>query len=275
MRPFAALRADDHHVLHHQRRAGEADRHLLGIQQLGVPHLLAGLQVERDQAAIDRADIEIALSDGDAAVVRRVRLLGDQFLVELGRVGPDRSAGRAVQRPDTAVGARIVQHAVNRQRRRLHTARGALRKMHPRDFEILDVAGVDLVEPAVMVGLVGAVIGRPVLLRRFGIQRRRVLGVRRRGSEQGSHGKRGAAAEISLVKSHLYPPCADFLFGRIVVATLAVVVCQYLMGSRVSDLPELPSRRAGCRSSRRSKEQAEVRAMSALCCPQRCRRGAP
>ena len=72
-----------------------------------------------------------------------------------------------------------------------------------------------------MVGLVGAVIGRPVLLRRFGIQRRRVLCVRRRGSEQGSHGKRGAAAEISLVKSHLYPPCADFLFGRIVVATLA------------------------------------------------------
>ena len=115
--PFAALGANDHHVLDHQRRAGEADRHLLGIQQLGVPHLLAGLQIERDQAPIDRADIEIAVSDGDAAVVGRVRLLGDQFLVELRRVGPDCLAGRAVQRVDTAVGARIVQHAVKGQRR--------------------------------------------------------------------------------------------------------------------------------------------------------------
>jgi len=117
MRPFATLGANDHHVLDHQRRTGEADRHPLGIQQLGVPHLLAGLQVERDQATIDRADIEIALSDGDATVVRRVRLLGDQFLVELRREGPDRPAGRSVQRVDTAVGARIVQHAVDGQRR--------------------------------------------------------------------------------------------------------------------------------------------------------------
>jgi hypothetical protein len=75
--------------------------------------------------------------------------------------------------------------------------------MHPRDFEILDVAGIDLVEAAVMVGLVGAVIRRPVLLRRLGIQRCRVLGLRRRGSKQGSHRQHGAAAEISLIKSHL------------------------------------------------------------------------
>ena len=44
--------------------------------------------------------------------------------------------------------------------------------MHPRDFEILDVAGIDLVETAVVIGLVGAVIGPPVILGRLGIQRR-------------------------------------------------------------------------------------------------------
>src|SRR4029078_226713 len=121
---------------------------------------------------------------------------------------------RSVQCPDTAVGARVVQHAVNGQWRRLQAAGGALREMHPGDFKILDVASVDLVEATVMVGFVSAVIGRPVLLGRLGIQRRRVRGVRRRSSEQGSHGKRGAAAEISLIKSHLYPPCADLLLGR-------------------------------------------------------------
>ena len=115
--PFAALGANDHLVLDHQRRASEADRHLLGIQQLGVPHRLAVLQIERDQAPVDRADIEIAVSDGDAAVVGRVGLLGDQILIQLRRVGPDGLAGRAIQRVDAAVGARIIQHTVKGQRR--------------------------------------------------------------------------------------------------------------------------------------------------------------
>ena len=150
------------------------------------------------------------MSDGDAAVVRRVRLLGDQLLVELRRVGPDRPAGRAVQRVDATVGARIVQHAIKGQRRRLNAAGGALRKMHPGDFEILDVTGIDLVEAAVMVGLIGAVMRRPVVLGRLGIQGsvcrlRRRLSARRRDSDQGSHRQRGAADKISFMETHLYP----------------------------------------------------------------------
>jgi hypothetical protein len=41
--------------------------------------------------------------------------------------------------------------------------------MHPGDFKILDVAGIDLVEAAVMIGLIGPVIRRPVVLGRLGI----------------------------------------------------------------------------------------------------------
>ena len=44
--PFAALRADDDLVLHQQRRAGEAHRQLLGVDQLGLPVQLAGLHVD-------------------------------------------------------------------------------------------------------------------------------------------------------------------------------------------------------------------------------------
>ena len=78
--------------------------------------------------------------------------------------------------------------------------------MHPRDFEILDVAGIDLIEAAVMVGLVGTVMRRPVVLGRLGIKRSRVLGLRRRGGQYGSQRHRGAASKISCMKSHLYPP---------------------------------------------------------------------
>src|SRR5882724_7068437 len=85
--------------------------------------------------------------------------------------------------------------------------------MHPRDFEILDVAGIDLIEAAVMVGFVGTVMRRPVVLGRLGIERSRVLGLRRRGGQYGSHRQRGAASKISCMKSHLYPPGADMFVG--------------------------------------------------------------
>src|SRR5829696_10530312 len=106
--------------------------------------------------------------------------------------------------------------------------------MHPGDFEILDVADVDLVEAAVMVGLVGAVIGRPVVLGRLGIQRR-VLSARRRDSDQGSHRQRGAADEISFLESHLYPP---------------VVVCWLAEFSSRPLQDALASKPHGVRSSR-------------------------
>ena len=135
-RPLAALRADDDLVLHDQRRAGEADRQLLGVDQLGVPDLLAGLHVERDQPAVDGADEDLAVPERDAAVVGRVRLRRDEFLVELREVGPLHLAGGAVEREDAAVGAGIVQHAVGDERHRLQAARRAAGLMRPGDLEL-------------------------------------------------------------------------------------------------------------------------------------------
>ena len=92
---------------------------------------------------------------------------------------------------------------------------------------LLDVAGVDLVERAVVPGLVGAVIGQPVLLGRLGIQRRSVLRARWRGSDQGSHRQSGAAGEISLMESHLYPSLCSLFVGP--------NFRQRLIGSEVQD----------------------------------------
>src|SRR4029077_7519668 len=58
--PFPALRADYHDALGIERRTREADRQLLGIDQLGGPGRLAGLHVERDEPPVHRADEYLA-----------------------------------------------------------------------------------------------------------------------------------------------------------------------------------------------------------------------
>ena len=143
-RPFAALRADDDHVLDRERRAGEADGQLLRIDQLRVPDLLAGPHVERDQPAVDGADIDLAARDRDAAIVGAVRLFRDQRFVELGEVIPLHLAGGAVEREHAAVRAGVIEHAVDRQRHRLQAPLRAARRVHPRHVQVLDVLGVDL-----------------------------------------------------------------------------------------------------------------------------------
>src|SRR6266545_8137568 len=117
--------------------------------------------------------------------------------------------------------------------------------MHPGDFKIFDVTGIDLVKAAVMVGLVGAVIRRPVVLGRLGIQRRvlrlrRRLSARRRGSDQGSHRQRGAAGEISFMESHLYPSLVFVCWAEFSSRPLAgccgrMFWRQCLIGSEVRD----------------------------------------
>ena len=83
-----------------------------------------------------------------------------------------------VEREHAAVGPDVVEHAVGHERERLQAAGGAARRMHPGDLEVLDVVGVDLVEAAVVPGLVAAVIGQPVVRGLLGIQRRGVLRAR-------------------------------------------------------------------------------------------------
>src|SRR5205823_7532997 len=105
IRPLAALRSDDDLAVRKQRRTGETDGQLLRFDELRLPRLLAGFHVDRDELAIERAHINVAEADRDAAVVRRVSLLGDQILIELLLVRPDEIARRAVEREQLVVRA--------------------------------------------------------------------------------------------------------------------------------------------------------------------------
>ena len=150
--------------LAYKRRAGEADRQLLGIDQLGVPDQLAGLHVERDQPAVHRADIELALAD---ARCRDCRASGSA-----GRPAPRRVPGNRTRSPRRwrrSAQRRGCRSPSSRARRRPRAASTAGRGWRVREYgsrrpQIRDVAGVDLVERAVVIGLVGAVIGQPVIL---------------------------------------------------------------------------------------------------------------
>ncbi len=89
------------------------------LTSFAVPQLLAGLHVERDETAVDGADIDLAARDRDAAIVGAVRLFRDERFVELGEVAPFHFAGRAVEREHAAIGAGVIEHAVDRERHRL------------------------------------------------------------------------------------------------------------------------------------------------------------
>src|SRR4029453_12753828 len=101
--PLTALGADDDLILHEQRRARETHGELLRVDELGVPYWLAGLLVDGDEPTVHGADEHLALPDGDAPRVRRMRLGGDEVVVELGEVGPHRLSGGRLQRPPPAV----------------------------------------------------------------------------------------------------------------------------------------------------------------------------
>ena len=82
-RILAACGADDELVLDDQRGAREALVAFVGTDDLCVPDLLAGLGVNSDDPAIDRADVNLAVGRRNPAVVGVIdRALG-AFIVEL------------------------------------------------------------------------------------------------------------------------------------------------------------------------------------------------
>ena len=164
---LAARASDDHHVLHDQR----GDRRALTGPHVPVrlvPDELAVRRVERDHVGVEggHEDLPIGhrtpavdVAAAQAHVVRRCAVIAPQLLTGLG-----------VDRPDPAVKAGDEHDAVNDQRGRLHRVRrragvhahrAALE--HPGGAEILDVALVDLIERAVTLPVVGAVVRDPVV----------------------------------------------------------------------------------------------------------------
>ena len=188
--------AGDDHVLDDQRshRGALAGPHVAVGR---VPDLLAGLGVERDEVGGQGGDEDLALGDRDAAV----HVAAAQRHVERrrGPVLPQDVAGPRVEGPDPAVPARDVHDAVDDERGGLERVRRLARvQAHraaledPLGRELADVLLGDLVERAVALPVVGAVVGEPVLRLRAGVEDALVgdpVGHRRRAADDLAEGR--------------------------------------------------------------------------------------
>ena len=136
---------------------------LLGIADLLLPDDGAGLGVERHEFGVERADIDLVLIDGDAAIVRSAA--EGRHRAELGLEVPNFRAGLGVECVHVAEGRGDIHHAVDDDRRRLHRLLD-LGREDPGRMQMPDIAAVDLVvrvEAGLLVVAVGVKEVRPVL----------------------------------------------------------------------------------------------------------------
>ena len=139
--------------------AGDGDR--------DVPDLLAGVAVEADQVRVERRHVEPVAPGGEPAVdgvAAERQVLGERLLVV-----PELGAGLAIDRVGVVPGRGHVHDAVDDQRRAFEAVEHA-RLERPDGDQPGDVPGVDLVERAVPLGVVGAAVHQPVGVVGAGLQ---------------------------------------------------------------------------------------------------------
>ncbi len=155
----AATEADHDLVVEHARRAGD-ERAIGGINGLHAPDRLAVARVDSQQSTVVCPDEDPLLPVREAADPPARAQLDAGALRDTRVVAPEESAGARIDRMDDAVADREIDHAVDGERRRQHVLR--LEVETPGEPEPADVAGVDLLERAVVRLVEGAPVGRPV-----------------------------------------------------------------------------------------------------------------
>ncbi len=195
---FLERRADQHDVADDGRRRVQADLAGLQLDLLALAGDRAFLQIDhaalaerRDHRAVLGVQRDQAVAGGDvedAVVALAVGPVRDAAAGQLARrdrgavafavaVRPDQLAGPAVERDHRAARAGGgVEHAFDRQRRAFELELGAGAEVvgleAPRDFELIEVAAVDLIERRILgAAHVGGVV-RPVAVLRAGHARR-------------------------------------------------------------------------------------------------------
>jgi len=154
---LAARATDEHLAVHHERHQREILA-LLVVLDLGIPEHLAGLGVECDQMVVGGGEIKLVLPQADAAA-GRMQL--EQIVGKLPLVAPILVARLCVQRDHLPHRRCNEHHAIVDDRRRLVSLDDAGREC-PHRGQVLDVRGVDLVERAIAVSIIGPAIQHPV-----------------------------------------------------------------------------------------------------------------
>ena len=157
---LAAAVADQHLVLDDPRRAGDRVG-LGGVGGLDAPGLRARFGVERNQAAIERPHIDPALPDSDPAVDHVATGVKALVALDLRVEGPLERARLGVEGVDLGPGRGGVEHPVDHDRRGLLAAIG-VKLVHPGQAQRADIGGVDLVQGAEALLVIGPAVGKPL-----------------------------------------------------------------------------------------------------------------
>jgi len=225
--------ADDHPALDDARRARDRVALTL-VDSDDRPFRPARLRVDRDQAPIERAEIESAVPErgapiDDVAAGFRARL-ARHLRIEL----PQESPGLDVEGLELAPGARRVEHAVDFEGRGFLAA-VRIEVAGPREAEPGDVRGADFGERAEALLAVIAAIGQPVVpFGGRGFQSLLVDDGRGRlacastGEPVQSDNERGRRARANTCHSHATSPTSLFLFTpALAVAVDAEALCRF------------------------------------------------
>jgi hypothetical protein len=158
---FGAAIADDDAALDDARRAGDS----VGLGLIDRHHRPGGLArggIERDQPAVERADIDLVAPRRDAAIDGIAARLDQRLARHLGIVGPEQFAGARVERLDHAPGGADEELAVDHQRRGFLPARGIEIRI-PGEAELGGIGGVDLRERGETLFVIAAPGGEPLV----------------------------------------------------------------------------------------------------------------
>src|SRR5215471_2522723 len=130
--------------------------------QLDLPEFFAGLLVDCNAAPVNRADKDLAPTDGDTtAIGREQHLFCDR--VELRLITPDLDTGPCVERGNPIAGSDRVNHTIDDERCFLKTHSDVAALMNPGDLELAHIPLVDLIERAVAPPVIGAVVLWPIV----------------------------------------------------------------------------------------------------------------
>ena len=114
---------------------------LVWIDGVDGPHLLARPGIERDEPAVERADVDAPFHTATPRLTTSQHAFGPRVAGDLRIVVPEQLAGRGVERPHLAPGAGRVHHAVDDERRRFLPAH-RVEIERPREPERAHVARV-------------------------------------------------------------------------------------------------------------------------------------
>ena len=158
---FGAAIADQYAPLHHARRAGDGVGLGLIDGYLG-PDGPTGGGIERDQAAVDGAEEDLAVIDSDAAIDDIAAGVEPGLSGNLRIIAPQRLASGGVESEHFAPRSRGIEYAIDDDGRRFLSAVG-VEFVGPGEAEGVYVISRNLVEAGEALFLIGAAMRHPVI----------------------------------------------------------------------------------------------------------------